>query len=153
MHKTIISDTSCFIILNKINELELLRKTFEQIVTTPEILEEFGEKLPSWVKIESVTDKEKQKALEMQIDRDEASALSFALEIQNCTLNLYDYKARKLAENLKLVYTGTIGIIIRAKTKNIIPSIIPILEKIKKTDFRLPKDIETLALIEAGEYK
>ncbi len=151
MHKTIISDTSCFIILNKIDEMELLKRTFECIVTTSEIVAEFGEKLPEWVKIEIVSDKEKQKMLETQIDKGEASALSLALELKNSLLILDDYKARQLAENLHLTYTGTIGVIVRAKLKNIIPSIKPILAKIRNTDFRLPKDIETLALIEAGE--
>lgn len=37
MHKTIISDTSCFIILTKIGELEILRKVYGQITTTTEI--------------------------------------------------------------------------------------------------------------------
>jgi predicted nucleic acid-binding protein len=47
MHKTIISDTSCFIILSKIEELDLLQKLYGQIVTTLDIAEEFGEKLPA----------------------------------------------------------------------------------------------------------
>ncbi len=53
MHKTIISDTSCFIILSKIGELELLHKLYGQIITTLDIAEEFGETLPNWVSIES----------------------------------------------------------------------------------------------------
>ena len=35
MPKAIISDTSCFIILTNIGELDLLRKVYGQIVTTP----------------------------------------------------------------------------------------------------------------------
>lgn len=50
-----------------------------------------------------------------------------------------------------IVYTGTIGIIIKAKLKKIIPSIKPVLEKIKQTDFRLSAEIELLALKEANE--
>jgi len=57
MHKTIISDTSCFIILTNIGELELLHKVYGQIITTPEIAEEFGETIPEWVEIVSATDK------------------------------------------------------------------------------------------------
>lgn len=37
MHKTIISDTSCFIILAEIGELELLRKVYGNIITTSDI--------------------------------------------------------------------------------------------------------------------
>ena len=45
MPKAIISDTSCFIILTNIGELDLLQKVYGQIVTTPEIAAEFGEPL------------------------------------------------------------------------------------------------------------
>lgn len=62
-----------------------------------------------------------------------------------------DYKARKVAEKLNLHYTGTIGVIIKAKLKGIIPSIKPFLDKIKQTDFRLSDEIEKQALIEASE--
>jgi predicted nucleic acid-binding protein len=60
MHKTIISDTSCFIILTNIGELDLLHKVYGQIVTTSEIAAEFGEQLPDWVEIATVADKYRQ---------------------------------------------------------------------------------------------
>lgn len=69
MHKTIISDTSCFIILTNIGELELLRKVYGQIVTTPDIASEYGETLPEWIEIVAVKDKYRQQLLEMQIDK------------------------------------------------------------------------------------
>ncbi len=151
MHKTIISDTSCFIILTNIGELELLHKVYGQIITTPEIAEEFGETIPEWVEIVSATDKYRQQILEMQIDKGESSALALALEIPNSTVILDDYKARKIAEQLGLTYTGTIGVIIKAKLTGIIASIKPLLQKIKQTDFRLSAEIELLALKEANE--
>lgn len=137
MHKTIISDTSCIIILSKIGELELLYKLYGQIITTLDIAEEFGETLPSWVTIEKVSDKYRQRILEMQIDKGESSAIALALEVPNCTLILDDFKARKIAQNLGLSFTGTIGIIIKAKLNGTIPSIKPYLEKIKETNFRI----------------
>jgi predicted nucleic acid-binding protein len=152
MHKTIIADTSCFIILFKIGEFELLHKLYGQISTTYDIAEEFGEDLPNWVIIESVTDKYRQRILEMQIDKGESSAIALALETQNCTLILDDLKARKIAQNLGLNFTGTIGIIIKAKQNGIIPSIKPYIEKIKDTNFRITAEIELQALKEAGEY-
>jgi len=74
MPKAIISDTSCFIILTNIGELELLNKVYGQIVTTPEIVAEFGEPLPEWVEIAEVTDKYRQRLLELQIDKGKSSA-------------------------------------------------------------------------------
>jgi len=151
MPNTIISDTSCFIILSKIGELTLLKSLFGQIITTPEIAREFGEDLPDWVIIHQVKDQYRQQLLEMQIDKGESSAIALALELPNSTIILDDYKARKIAERLGIKITGTIGIIIKAKQIGIIPSIKPILNKIKTTDFRLTPEIELFALKEAGE--
>jgi predicted nucleic acid-binding protein len=151
MPKTIISDTSCFIILTNIGELELLHKVYGEIITTIEIATEYGETLPDWVEIKKVTDTHKQQLLELQIDKGESSAIALALEIPESTVILDDYKARKIASRLGINYTGTIGIIIKAKLKGIIPSIKPILEKIKHTDFRLSIEIELQALKEANE--
>lgn len=151
MHKTIISDTSCFIVLTNIGALDLLQKVYEKIITTIEVATEYGEPLPNWIQIEKVNDNYKQQLLEMQVDKGEASALALALETPDCTIILDDYRARKIAEKLKLNYTGTIGVIIGAKIKGIISSIKPLLLKIKQTNFRLTNEVEQQALKEAGE--
>lgn len=151
MPKTIISDTSCFIILTKIGELELLHKVYGEIITTIEIATEYGEPLPKWIQIKKATDPSKQQLLELQIDQGESSAIALALETPNCTVILDDYKARKIATKLGILYTGTIGVIIKAKLSGKIPSIKPLLKKIKQTNFRLSNEIEIQALKEAKE--
>ena len=151
MHKIIISDTSCFIILTNIGELHLLQKLYSKITTTIEIATEFGEPLPDWVEILSVKSKDTQRLLEMQIDKGESSAIALALEISDSLLILDDIKARKVATQLGLSITGTLGIIIKAKLEGIIPSVIPILNKIKQTDFRLSNEVELQVLKAAME--
>lgn len=151
MPKIIISDTSCFIILTNIGELDLLQKLYGQVLTTIDIATEYGDSLPEWIKIAKVTDPYSQQLLEMQIDKGESSAIALALETPGSTIILDDYKARKIAEQLKLQYTGTIGVIIKAKLKGIIPSIKPLLNKIKQTDFRISIELELQALKAANE--
>ena len=151
MLKAIISDTSCFIILTNIGKLELLHKVYGQILTTPEIAAEFGEPLPAWVEIVEANDKYRQTILELQIDKGESSAIALALETPDSTVILDDYKARKIAERLGITLTGTICVIIKAKMKGTIPSVKPLLEKIKQTDFRMSAEIEAQALKEANE--
>ncbi len=48
MPKTIISDTSCLILLSNINELELLNNLYGTIITTNEVATEYGLPLPQW---------------------------------------------------------------------------------------------------------
>ncbi len=151
MHKIIISDTSCFIILTNIGELGILEKLYGKITTTIEIATEFGEPLPDWVEILSVKGKDTQRLLEMQIDKGESSAIALALEFSDSLLILDDFKARRIATQLGLSITGTLGIIIKAKLEGIIPSVIPILQKIKQTDFRLSDELEIKVLKAAME--
>ena len=151
MPKTIISDTSCFIVLSGIDELDLLQKTYGQVLTTIEVATEFGQPLPDWIEIKSPVDKSRMQILELQIDKGEASAIALAMETSQSILILDDYKARKIAKQLGLEITGTIGVIVKAKLKGIIPSIKPYLAKIRKTDFRLADDVEQQAFKEAGE--
>jgi predicted nucleic acid-binding protein len=151
MPKTIICDTSCFIVLTNIGNLDLLQKVYGQIVTTPEVASEYGESLPDWIIIEQAVNIQMQQLLELQLDKGESSAIALALETLECTIILDDLKARKIAERLGLDITGTVGIIIKAKLKGIIPSIKPMIDKIKATDFRVSEDIEKQAMIVAGE--
>ncbi len=57
MPKVVVSDTSTLILFHKINEFNLLQKVYGELITTPEIAEEFGEKLTDWIKIQSVSEK------------------------------------------------------------------------------------------------
>ncbi len=150
-YKIIIADTSCLILLSKIKELELLKELYQVVVVRPEIVNEYGEELPKWFVVENVTNLNKKIELEKKVDRGEASAIALSLESQNSIVILDDVKARKLAEKLNVNFTGTLGIIVKAKLKNVIPSIKPILEKIEQTDFRVSEELIKITLKKADE--
>ena len=137
----VISDTSSLIILEKIGELNLLQRTYSRVVTTPQVAEEFREKLPSWIVIKVVQDRKYQEFLETQVDRGEASAIALAKENGNSLLLLDDLKARKLAHQLNLKFTGTLGVFHKAKGLGIIDKIKPLIDKILMTDFRVSEKI------------
>ncbi len=60
MPKTVITDTSTLILFHKIDEFNLLRKIYGNLLTTQEITEEFGDLLPDWIKIQAASDKKYQ---------------------------------------------------------------------------------------------
>jgi len=69
MHRVVISDTSTLIIFQKIKIFDLLNQVYGEVFITPEIANEYGEKLPEWVRIQAVTDKKYLDFLSTQIDR------------------------------------------------------------------------------------
>ena len=73
MQKIIISDTSCLITLDKINQLETLRSLFRTITVSTIIAEEYGESLPAFVEILDPSQKVFQQILQLNVDAGEAS--------------------------------------------------------------------------------
>jgi predicted nucleic acid-binding protein len=71
--------------------------------------------------------------------------------LNDCLLIIDDRKGRKFAQQLGIVIIGTIGLIVDAKLAGIIPSIKPIISKIRSTNFRITEQLETLILKKAGE--
>lgn len=142
MPKVVIADTSCLIVLSNIEQLKILRQLYGNIVTTPDVEREYGETLPDWVEINYPKDKTRQVLLELQLDKGESSAIALALEIPDSILIIDDYKARKIAEQLQLKITGTLGILIKAKQRGFLKSIMPIVKKLKSSGFRISDDLE-----------
>jgi predicted nucleic acid-binding protein len=151
MPSVVISDTSCLIVLEKIDELLLLQKIYEEVITTPEVVVEFKRPLPNWIRIVSTKNQILQKELETKIDLGEASAIALGIETPNCSIVLDDLKARKIAETLKLDFTGTLGILVKAKHLNIIPSIKPIIQKLHQVGLRFSSEVEREILRQAKE--
>lgn len=151
MHKAIISDTSCLILLDKIGELEILNKLFGTIITTIEVANEFGQPLPSWIEIKQPSDKNYQSIIEASVDKGEASAIALAIDLDDCLLIIDDLKGRKFASQIGLTIIGTIGVIVDAKLAGIVTSIKPLLAKIKSTNFRITEQLEAIILKRSGE--
>ncbi|WP_158859771.1 DUF3368 domain-containing protein [Lunatibacter salilacus] len=84
--RIIISDTSSLIALTNIGELNLLKKVYKEIVITPEIAEEYGIEVPDWIKIKQVSDPQKFKLINLELDKGESSGIALALESNSCLL-------------------------------------------------------------------
>lgn len=149
--EVIISATNCLILLSKIDRLDLLKKISKSIFITSEIKSEFGKETPSWIKVKSPKNKSYQELLELDLDSGESSAIALSFEMKNSILILDDLKGRHLAEKLKLRYSGTFGLILKAKNIGVINEVKPILDAIKQTDFRFSEKLFQLVLKEAGE--
>lgn len=147
----VIADTSCLILLSKVDELAILKLNYNRILITPEIADEFDQELPDWFEVMRVKDRGLQLLLQDSLDLGESTALALAMETNNATVILDDLKARKLAQKLGLKITGTIGVIIKAKLKGNIPSAKKILKKILNTDFRVNANVIDEAIRQAGE--
>jgi predicted nucleic acid-binding protein len=133
----VITDTSCLIALTKTDAIDLLRLLYHEVVVTEDILDEFGEPLPEWIKVKPVTNKNYQRLLEATLDRGESSAIALSIELGDVLLIIDDLKGRKEAKRLGLKITGTLGLLFNAKQRGFIPALKPYLDKLQAVDFRV----------------
>jgi predicted nucleic acid-binding protein len=150
-NSVVITDTSCFVLLEKINALPILHSLFSTVTTTPEIAKEYGNILPPWVIIQAVNNKALQHEFNQYIDPGEASAIALASEINCKHLIIDDMAARKFAEKLGLPIKGTVGVLLMAKQKGVIPLLRPYLDLIQQTNFRLSQKLVDQFINDAGE--
>ncbi len=148
----IISNTSCLIILDNINELAILQKLYQHIYVTEEVAQEYGKPLENWMNIMTVKDRNYLRILNTSVDLGEASTIALALQMpENNVMILDDLKARKLAKELQLNFTGLLGILLKAKQQGIISSVTDIFTQLKNVNFRISEKLEKEVLKLAGE--
>jgi predicted nucleic acid-binding protein len=144
MASIIIADTSCLILYDKIERLDILKNTFNTITITQEVMDEFGQEL-TWANIEEYQNKHTFISLTEKLGKGEASSIALALEKPDSILLIDEKKGRKIATDLGLNLIGSL------KEKGIITEVASILKLIEKTDFRINQAIKAHLLNLAGE--
>lgn len=151
MHEIIISDTSCLILLSKMEKLSLLQTMYENIMITEIVAEEYGEPLPEYIKVKKLSDIAQFSILAQEVDQGEASSIALALEIHNSTLLLDDKKARRMALKLNIPFTGLVGVFVKAKKNGKISEIKPYLNELKNSGMWISESLLLEVLKEANE--
>jgi predicted nucleic acid-binding protein len=155
MQDLVMSDTSCLILLSKIDRLELFRVIYGVVLIPPEVQAEYevayGRHLPDWINILRPSNESISKFQLPGLDRSEQAAFALASEHPGALLIVDDERARKIAKCLGFRFTGTIGVLLVAKELGKIPSIRPLLIQIQQTDFYLSEEIVKKTLRDANE--
>lgn len=140
MSEHAVSNSSCLIALKKIGYLDLLSKSFETVTIPPAVQSEFGQKI-DWLTVKSVQNIGVVNSLKTQIGDGEAEAIALAMEATDVFIMLDDKKARRIAKQLELTVIGTIGLLLRAKQKEILTEVKPALDALQDVDFRVSESL------------
>lgn len=95
MINVVVSDTSCLIALEKINQIEILAHLYQQVVVTPIVAREYGKPLPNWVSVQPAINHALQQHLEKNLDIGEASSIALACDTPGSLLLLTSERADK----------------------------------------------------------
>ncbi|NJC28525.1 DUF3368 domain-containing protein [Neolewinella antarctica] len=150
--RLVIADTSCFILFKKIDRFDILKNTFREISVTDKVVQEYGP-LPDWISVRSDYNKEIYHKINQNFGTGESSCIALAQEAVNPILLIDDRKARKVAEDIGIQCTGSLGVLLIAKRERAITNVSDILVEIKKTDFRMTNAIADKLLELANEQQ
>jgi len=117
-----IVDTSVLIALEKINTIDVLCKIYSSIILPEAVISEFGPPPIDCYSVEKVKSPMVRLLVrDLNLGKGEAESIALASD-QGIPIILDDLKARKVAETLGLIVTGTIGVLLKAENLTLIKS-------------------------------
>ena len=139
----IVSNSSCLIILDKLGKLEVLKKLYTKITIPKAVKNEVfkSKTIPEWIEVIDIKQPIAPRILEKTLGGGESEAIALSLEVNADLLIVDDFAARKLAQELGIIITGVIGILLEAKKRKLIPEVKSFLDKMRKYDFRISKGV------------
>lgn len=147
-----VSDTSPLILLDKVGLLQILGNLFEKVLIPPAVDAEWlrpgGYIVPEWLSVTTLSPEaiDTAKKLSQKIDNGEAEAIALYQSVKAGLLLLDDLNGRKNAKAMGFPVVGTLGILVSAKQKGIIPELKPILDALKKHRFYIADEAMQKAL-------
>ncbi|HXH14485.1 MAG TPA: DUF3368 domain-containing protein [Alphaproteobacteria bacterium] len=154
-------NASPLIFLAKLGRLDVLRLGTEEILLPATVLEEIRAKqdiatvqmeqhLGTWLNMCSITRPEVLQFLP-DLGEDERDVIAQALQEGIASVVLDDQEARRVARRLGLEPIGTVGLLLAAKKRSLLPSVKNELDRLRGFGFWVSEDLVRQVLQEAGE--
>lgn len=159
--RRVVVDTTPIIALALIGKLGLLQHLYGEVVVPAAVYDEvlaggasgagraeFQEAV--WLRVISLQDARRADLL-ADLGRGEAEVIALAQEIDADLVVIDERLARRHARRLGLTLTGTLGVLLKAKERGLIPRITPLVEQFRQGGIHLSDAVITETLRLAGE--
>jgi len=159
--RTVVVNTTPIIALALIGQLDLLRHLYGEVVIPPAVQAEVLAGGPgsigvtelqeaNWIRMVPMQDPRRADLLS-DLDRGEAEVIALAQEL-NAELVIIDERlARRHAKRLGLTLTGTLGVLLKAKERGLVPAVGPLIDQLRQGGIRLDDALVAEVLRLAGE--
>lgn len=159
--RLVIANTSPLFYLHQVGHLEVLRALYGRIVIPVAVQAELaaggqaGFATPDisraeWIEVRPVRSKELIPAV-VDLGPGEAEVLALGLEHPGSLLILDDRLGRRVAHLNSLTYTGTVGVLVKAKQAGHLKAIRHIIQQLRATGLWLADDFVAMVLDQANE--
>ncbi len=158
--REVVSNTSPLLYLHQLGRLDLLPALYSQVLVPASVVEELaagraaGHDVPNiaalpWARVVS-SPTLALLALATDLGKGEAEAIAIAHE-RNALLILDDGLARRHAKLVGVTLTGTLGVLVKAKTAGHITEVAPVVSRLRELGFRLSEQTRDAILKLANE--
>lgn len=159
----VVSDTSAISAFILIEKLELLPQLYHRVIVPPAVMAEllllesrYEHDLSGleadWLEVIPISNHDLFNQYLTILDIGESEALVLAQELKADLLLIDEMKGRKAAEAAGIAYTGVLGVLLSAKSRNLIVAVRPLLDNlIKNAGFHMSPALIRLVLEQANE--
>lgn len=135
----VVSDTSPINNLAAIDQLHLLQRLYGMVLIPEAVYRELTDsnypvagatevQTFDWIQTRAVSDRTLVEALGDELDIGEAEAIALAIELQADQVLIDERRGRLVASRLNLRCTGILGILVEAKSQELIAEVKPLLD-------------------------
>ena len=160
MPKIIVNSTP-IIVLCGIGRLDVLQKLYGEIRIPSAVYQEVTamedsacmqiKKAGSWIHVDSIRDGSEKKMYKAKLHAGEVEVMILAQEQKADLVIIDDNAAKKTAKYLGLTVTGTLGVLLKAKSRGIVQEITPLVAEMKRNGFYIDSMLEAFVVKQAGE--
>ncbi len=149
----VITNASPLIAFERLQLLPLLPQIFGALHMPLAVQREvFGARpCPAWISVQPLSHPISRQILAARLGAGESEAIALALETPPDYVLLDDLAARRLAQSFNLNVLGTVGLLLLAQQRGLLPALRPALDALLAADFRISTALYTFALRQAGE--
>lgn len=158
----VVADSGPLITLAQISRFDLLRPLFGELRIPMAVKQEIigsgqgraGQPQVStanWVQVCEVHNTAAVELLQERLDLGESEAIVLAIELHADLLLIDEARGRRVADSRGLEKTGTLGVLILAKKRGLIPAVTPLLSDLRAAGFRMDQELHHTARLLAGE--
>jgi uncharacterized protein len=151
----VISDTTAITSLLQIGHCELLEKLYGEVVIPVAVSEELlvsHDRLPSFLRVQAVRDRDDVQRLQNDIDLGEAEAIVLAKELTADLLLIDESQGRRVALREGIPIIGLLGVLLIAKRHGHIASVRAITAQLESVaEFRVSDDVKEIIFRAASE--
>jgi predicted nucleic acid-binding protein len=160
--RKVVVNTTPLIALSHIGQLDILKKMYGEILIPNAVYNELSAKPDSickievdnskdWIRVEEIKNQMAKSMYKTQLHEGEVEVMILAQEVNADLVIIDDANAKKHAKYLKLLVTGTLGVLIKAKQSGYVDKLKPMLQMMIENGIYISQDLVKLCLKQVGE--